>query len=75
MTFTEARQTMTDDACDILAALDQASGMTLDVITSTTGAGVHVTRFILEQMAVFGLVVSHNGLWELSGAFKTSYRG
>lgn len=72
MNFYQLRQTMTDDAYDIVSAFGQSASLTLQAIAYITGQREHATRFILEQMAVFDIAVENNGLWCLSEGFKTS---
>lgn len=72
MKFNQIRQTMTDDAYDIISALDQTASLTLQAITYITGQREHATRFILEQMAVLDITVENNGLWCLSEGVKAS---
>lgn len=72
MNFYQLRQTMTDDAYDIVSAFGQSASMTLQAITCITGQREHATRFILEQMAAFDVAVENNGLWCLSEGFKAS---
>lgn len=72
MNFTEIRQTMTDDACDIVSALSQAKVLTLQAIIFMTGAKEHTTRFILEQMAALDVASEDNDLWRLTNGFKAS---
>lgn len=72
MNFYQIRQTMTDDAYDIVSAFGQSASLTLQAIAYITGQREHATRFILEQMAVFDVAVEKNGLWCLSEGFKAS---
>lgn len=74
MNFTEIRQTMTDDACEVVSALCQASGLTLQAIIFITKGGEHATRFILEQMLALGVATEHDGLWQLTSAFQATAR-
>jgi DNA-binding IclR family transcriptional regulator len=74
MEFSQIRQSMNDDACNIVSALSQSTSLTLQAITLITGLHEHSTRFILEQMAVFGVVSEDNGLWQLTHGFKVSCR-
>ncbi len=55
MNFSLIRQTMTDDACDIISALSQAPALTVRAILFITKGGEHATRFMLEQMAALGV--------------------
>lgn len=72
MNFYQTRQTMTDDAFDIVSAFSQTTSLTLQAIAYIAGQQEHATRFILEQMAVFEIAVENNGLWCLSEEFKAS---
>ncbi len=72
MNFYQIRQTMTDDAYDVISAFGQKASLTLQAIAYMTGQRKHAIRFILEQMAVFDVVVESNGLWCLSEGFKAS---
>ncbi|MFD1801086.1 hypothetical protein ACFSFZ_02580 [Mixta tenebrionis] len=72
MYFYQIRQTMTDDAYDVISAFGQTASLTLQAIAYMTGQSEHATRFILEQMAVFDVAVEDNGLWCLSEEFKAS---
>lgn len=72
MNFSPIRQSMTDDACEIVSALSQAPALTLQAILFITKGNPHATRFILEQMAVRGVAVDNNGLWQLTEAFRAS---
>ncbi|TNL09022.1 hypothetical protein CYD30_14525 [Kosakonia cowanii] len=72
MNFYQIRQTMTDDAYDVISAFGQTASLTLQAIVWMTGQREHATRFILEQMAVFDVTVENNGLWSLSEEFKVS---
>lgn len=74
MSFTDIRQTMTDDAHDIVSALCQASVLTLQAVIFITGADECATRFILEQMAALGVATENDGLWQLTEEFKDSVR-
>ncbi len=57
MNFYQIRQTMTDDAYDIVSAFGQSASLTLQAIAYITGQREHATRFIHEQMAVFDVAV------------------
>jgi hypothetical protein len=70
--FSRIRQTMTDDACDIVSALSQAPALTLQAIIFIAKGNEHATRFILEQMAVLDVATENNGLWRLTETFKAS---
>ncbi|ARF52009.1 hypothetical protein [Pantoea stewartii] len=72
MNFPLIRQTMTDDACDIVSALNQAPALTLQAILFITKGSEHATRFMLEQMAALGVASENNGLWRLTEEFKAS---
>ncbi|MXP48728.1 hypothetical protein FD733_02380 [Pantoea sp. Eser] len=72
MNFSRIRQTMTDDACDIVSALNQAPALTLQAILFITKGSEHATRFMLEQMAAFDVATENNGLWRLTETFKAS---
>ncbi|KAA5957681.1 MULTISPECIES: hypothetical protein [unclassified Pantoea] len=72
MNFSLIRQSMTDDACEIVSALSQSPAITLQAILFITKGKPHTTRFILEQMAVRGLAADNNGLWQLTEAFRAS---
>lgn len=72
MNFYQLRQTMSDDAYDIVSAFGQSASLTLQAIAYITGQREHATRFILEQMALFDMAVENNGLWCLSEGFKAS---
>ncbi|ARF51933.1 hypothetical protein [Pantoea stewartii] len=72
MNFSLIRQTMTDDACDIISALSQAPALTVRAILFITKGGEHATRFMLEQMAALGVATESNGLWRLTQTFKAS---
>lgn len=72
MNFYQIRQTMTDDAYDIISAFGQSASLTLQAIAYITGQREHAIRFILEQMEVFDVTVENNGLWCLSEGFKAS---
>lgn len=72
MNFYQTRQTMTDDAYDVVSAFSQTASLTLQAIAYLSGQQEHATRFILEQMAVFEIAVENNGLWCLSEEFKAS---
>ncbi|MGP3145881.1 hypothetical protein [Serratia bockelmannii] len=74
MNFTEIRQTMTDDACEVVSALRQASGLTLHAIIFITRGGEHTTRFILEQMAALGVATQRYGLWQLTSEYQATAR-
>ncbi|MCX8957237.1 hypothetical protein EHW65_08120 [Erwinia psidii] len=75
MNFYQIRQTMTDDAYDIVSAFSQTASLTLQAIAFITGQREHATRFILEQMAVLDVTVENNGLWCLTDGFKASMQG
>lgn len=62
MNFYQVRQTMTDNAYDVISAFSQTTSLTLEAIAYITGQREHATRFILEQMAVFDIAVENNGL-------------
>lgn len=72
MNFTQVRLTMTDDACDIVSALTQAPSLTPQSIAYICGMSEHATRFILEQMALTGVVSEVDRHWSLSRDFKAS---
>ncbi|WP_312241048.1 hypothetical protein [Pantoea sp.] len=72
MNFYQLRQTMADDAYDVISAFDQTASLSLKAIAYVTGQREHATRFILEQMAVFNVAVENNGLWCLTEGFKVS---
>lgn len=72
MNFYQLRQTMTDDAYDIVSAFGQSASLTLQAITYITGQREHAIGFILEQMAIFHVAIENNGLWCLSEGFKAS---
>ncbi|WP_158781013.1 hypothetical protein [Pantoea sp. BAV 3049] len=74
MNFNEARQTMTDDACEVVSALSQAPALTLQAIAYITHQKEYATRFILEQMAIFEVVRCESGHWSLTEGFKASAR-
>lgn len=72
MNYSQIRQTMTDDAYDIVSAICVATSLSLQAIAYITGQEEHTTRFILEQMAVLDVAVGNNGLWCLTEGFKAS---
>ncbi|OFC61986.1 hypothetical protein [Candidatus Erwinia dacicola] len=72
MNYSQIRQTMTDDAYDIISAFSLATSLSLHAIAYITGQEEHMTRFILEQMAAFDLAVENHGLWCLTEGFKAS---
>ncbi|KAF1366257.1 hypothetical protein [Yokenella regensburgei] len=74
MTFDEIRESMTDEACDIISAFVQETPLTLQAIVFITGQREHATRFILEQMAAGDVVIENNGLWCLTEGFNASIR-
>lgn len=72
MNYSQIRQTMTDDAYDIISAFCLATSLSLQAIAYITGQEEHATRFILEQMEVLDVAVYNNGLWCLTEGFKAS---
>ncbi|EHM48841.1 hypothetical protein [Hafnia alvei] len=72
MNFYQIIQTMTDDAYDIVSALNKTESLTPQAIAYITGQREHATRFILEQMAAYDMANEINGQWCLSERFKDS---
>ncbi|MGP3123379.1 hypothetical protein ACTVOX_02110 [Serratia marcescens] len=72
MNFTEIRQTMTDDAWEIVSALTQAPSLTLQSVAYICDMSEYATRFILEQMALTGIVSEAGGNWSLTRGFQAS---
>lgn len=72
MNFYQIIQTMTDDASDIVSALNKTESLTPQAIAYITGQTENATRFILEQMAAYNMANEINGQWCLSERFKDS---
>lgn len=73
--FRQMSQSMTDNACHIVAAFSLAPIMTQQAVATLTGLSLHATGFILEQMQLSGIVMVNDNHWRITESFRKYLSG
>ena len=68
--FRQMSQTMTDDACQIVAVFSLAPVMTQQAVATLTGLSLCAVGLMLTQMQLCGLAMVSDNHWRITDGFR-----